>query len=103
MSYNRTTDFLGLLRNTGNGARLEAMPGLDWLMTGLAAAGMFTLWVHPTTAPQSNQATTVWLKTNSASFAAEGSVWLWHASAAAFQPATPQLWQSLFAAIGVAP
>jgi hypothetical protein len=97
MSYTRSTDFPALLRDTGNGVRFERMPGLDWLISGMAAAGMFSLWVNTTTAPSEHQATTVWLKVASPSYAAEGTVWLWNGSD--YVEATPYLWQQLFAAI----
>ena len=100
MAYVRSTDFIALLRDTGNGVRFERMPGLDWLIVGMAAAGMFSLWVHPTDAPTENQSTTVWYQTNSASWAAEGTVQLWNAATSSYVEATPQLWQALFAAIG---
>lgn len=97
MSYARTTDLLALLRDTGNGVRVERMPGLDWLVAGMAAANMFTLWISPTAGPITNQATTVWFKTATQSWAQEGSVWLWNGTA--YAPATPYLWQQLFVAI----
>jgi len=100
MAYARSTDFLALLRSTGDGVRFERMPGLDWLVVGMAAAGMFTLWVDPVNPPNSNQTTTVWLKTNSTSFAVEGAVYLWDNGISNFSPASPKLWQRLFAAIG---
>lgn len=99
MSYVRSTDFIGLLRDTGNGVRSERMPGLDWLIVGMAAAGMFALWVSPTAGPTSAQATTVWFKSAVQSWAQEGTVWLWDANANAYALATPYLWQKLFLAI----
>ena len=96
MSYNPATDFLGLFRQTGGGVRSADMPGLDWLIAGMARAGIFLLVAHPTTPPASNQSKTVWLKTNATSYGAEGTVWLWNGSA--YAVATPALWQALFAA-----
>ena len=97
MSYTRSTDFLALLRDTGHGVQSERMPGLDWLIAGMAAAGMFLVWTNPTLAPSSNQSVTVWMKTASQSWAQEGSVWLWDGST--YVAATPYLWQQLFIAI----
>jgi len=67
-------------------------------MSGLAAIGMFNLYVNATDPPLSNQLTTVWLKTDpNASYAVEGSVWLWDAGLGEYAPASPRLWSMLFA------
>ena len=100
MAYTRTTDFIALLRDTGDGVRLERMPGLDWLIAGMAAAGMFNLWIDPVNPPTSNQSTTVWFQTGSPSYASEGQVMLWNSGTSSYVLATPKLWQRLFAAIG---
>lgn len=97
MAYNPITDFLALLRSTPNGARFEQVPGLDFIIAGLARAGMFLLSTG-TTAPVVNQTKTVWLKTASNSWSAESAVYLWDAGTAAYVPATPALWQALFGA-----
>jgi hypothetical protein len=94
MSYSAITDFIGLLRSTGGGIRSVRMPGLDYLIAGLARAELFLLWTG-TTAPTSNQATTVWLLPASPSTVAEGAIFLWNGSA--YVPATPALWSVLFA------
>jgi hypothetical protein len=96
MSYTPSTDFLGLLRNTGNGVRKLSMPGLDFTLAALARAGMITLWTNPTTAPTINQPTTVWLMPSSTSWAAEGTVFLWQASTQSYVYARPDLWAALF-------
>ena len=95
MSYNPVTDFLALLRNTGGGVRTEQMPGLDWVVAALARAGFITLAVQAT-APLINQSTTAWFKPASPSWSAEGALYLWNAGAAAYQLATPALWQAYF-------
>lgn len=95
MSYNYLTDFLALLRNTGGGVRTEQMPGLDFVVSALARAGFITLVVSAT-APTVNQASTVWFQPASPSWSAEGILYLWNAGAAAYQLATPALWQAYF-------
>jgi hypothetical protein len=99
MSYASSTDFLALLRQTGNGVRFERMPGLDWAIEALARAGMFLLWVHPTDAPIADQASTLWFRPVVPTWQAEGSVYLWNADASEFQPATLPLWQKLFGSV----
>lgn len=95
MSYNPTTDFLALLRNTGGGVRTEQMPGLDFVVAAMARMGFINLSVSPT-APTVNQATTVWFQPASPSWSAEGILYLWNAALAVYQPATPALWQAYF-------
>jgi hypothetical protein len=94
MSYAPTTDFLALLRNTGGGERTLSMPGLDYVVSALARAGLFTLYVGQT-APTVNQATTVWLQPSVPSWVAEGAVMLWNAAAGQYQLATTALWAKL--------
>lgn len=93
MSYDATTDFLGLLRLTGGGVRSERMPGLDYIVSALNRIGLFSLSVGQV-APTANQATTAWLKPALPSWSAEGTFYLWNASAAAYQVATLSLWQA---------
>jgi hypothetical protein len=70
------------------------MPGLDFVVSAMARAGMFRLSVGQT-APIVNQDTTVWFKPSVPSWVAEGTVWLWDASAGAYALATPSLWNNL--------
>ncbi len=92
MSYDPTTDFLGLLRLVGTGVRSERMPGLDYIVVALNRMGLFALSVSQT-APVVNQATTIWLKPALPSWSAEGVVYIWNPAAAAYQVATFALWQ----------
>lgn len=101
MSYNPTTDFLGLLRQTADGARLERMPGLDYVVAAMARAGLFSLSVGQTP-PTVNQPTTVWLRPSLPSWTAEGAVYLWNAPTGAYVPATSALWNALLAPSGYA-
>lgn len=101
MSYDYTTDFIGLLRLVGGSLRSERMPGLDYVVAALNRLGLFTLAVGQT-APVVNQATTVWLKPDVPSWAAEGTVYIWNPVAATYQVATPQLWQVLLNPTGYA-
>lgn len=99
MSYDPTTDFLGLLRLVGTGLRSERMPGLDYIVSALNRMGLFSLSVGQVE-PTVNQITTVWLKPAIPSWEAEGTVYLWNAAAAAYQPATPTLWQLFLSPVG---
>lgn len=94
MAYNLLTDFLALVRQTSGGARVEQMPGLDYIVSAMARAGMFTLSVSQT-APVSNQARTVWLKPSSPSWVAEASIFLWNSATNEYEPATPDLWYAV--------
>lgn len=96
MSYNPLTDFLALLRSTGGGVRTERIPGLDYVVSALARAGLITLFVGQT-APTVNQSTTVWFQPASPSWTAEGQVFLWNPGTSSFQTATPTLWSDLIA------
>jgi hypothetical protein len=58
-----------------------------------------SVWTNPADAPTVNQATTVWLKVSSTSWAAEGSVYLWDTTAETFLPATPALWSRLLTTV----
>lgn len=98
MSYSAATDFLGLLRLTGGGLRTERMPGLDWLIQGLARMGLISVSVGQS-APTVSQATTVWLKPAQPSWNAEGAVYLWNAADNQYEPATPALWSNLITAV----
>lgn len=102
MSYTSSTDFLALLRQTSGGVRSTRMPGLDYLLAGFARAGLIRLSVGQT-APTADQSITAWLQPSSPSFAAEGTVFLWDAVNASYEPATPTLWQALFLSAVPAP
>src|SRR6202041_1879498 len=94
MSYNYTTDFIGLLRLVGSGVRSERMPGLDYVVAALSRMGFINLYVGQT-APTNNQSSTVWFQPAQPSWGAEGTIWLWNATANAYQVATPALWSIL--------
>lgn len=94
MSYTPTTDFLALLRNTGSGERVASVPGLDYVVSALARAGLVTLSVSQT-APTSNQSATAWFKPASSSWAGEGQLFLWNSAAGDYELATPALWGTL--------
>lgn len=94
MSYAPTTDFLALLRNTSGGARLESMPGLDYVVAAMARMNLFRVWVAAS-APLTNQSSTVWLSPAQPSWSAEGIVMLWNGLTLQFEPATPALWFAL--------
>lgn len=99
MAYAPTTDFLALLRQTGNSVQFARMPGLDYVVDALARAGMFRLFIGQTP-PTNNQTSTVWLKPSLPTWVAEGSVFLWNAATGAFELATPALWAVLIAPSG---
>lgn len=99
MSYNPIADFIGLLRTTSGGVRSVRMPGLDYIVAALARMGLFTLSVG-TTAPITNQATTVWFQPALQPWAAEGVVFLWNIGTLQYEPATPALWDVLFSVGG---
>lgn len=102
MSYTPTTDFLALLRQTSGGMRFARTPGLDYLIAGLARAGMFLLWTGAA-APTVNKAITVWLQPAQPSWTAEGAIFLYNTVSEEFEPATPTLWTALFTATAPAP
>lgn len=90
MVYDPTKDFLGLWRNVaGNVSKLE-MPGLDYVVSALARAGVVTVSVSAT-APVANQATTAWLKAAVPSYSAEGALFLWDKLTTTYLAATPTL------------
>lgn len=94
MAYNTATDFLALLRTGNAGAQLEQMPGLDFVVTALARAGMFSVFVGQS-APTSNQTSTVWVKPATPSWSAECAVYLWNPTTQAYALATPDLWSQM--------
>ncbi len=96
MAYNPVTDFIALLRLTNGAVDFARMPGLDYVISAMARAGMFTLYSGQTE-PIVDQETTVWIKPAQPSWTAEGVVYLWDASAGAYAVATPALWAALLA------
>lgn len=96
MAYDPLTDFLALLRQSADGVGFERMPGIDYVVSAMARAGMFRLSVGQTP-PTSNQQSTVWFKPSVPSWVTEGIVYLWDASTAAYAIATPALWRTLLA------
>jgi hypothetical protein len=96
MSYSSSTDFLALLRLVSGSVRMERMPGLDFLVSALARAGLFKLAVQAT-APTTNQSTTVWFKPATPAWASEGILFLWNSTTGLYEPATPVLWSTLLA------
>lgn len=94
MSYSPITDFLALLRQDGSGIELARMPGLDYVLSAMARAGLFSLSVGQTE-PTSNNPTTVWLKPALPAWTAEGVVYVWNALSATYEVATPALWTAL--------
>lgn len=99
MSYNPTTDFLGLLRLVGSSVRSERMPGLDYVVAVLNRMGVFALSVGQT-APTANQATTFWLKPAIPSWSAEGTLYIWNPATVEYEPAAPALWQAFLSPSG---
>jgi hypothetical protein len=78
------------------------MPGLDFVMSALARAGLFRM-ATTLTAPTTNQAITLWLRPSTPAWVAEGVVFLWNANTATYEPATPELWLDFLAVSGNAP
>lgn len=99
MSYNPLTDFLGLLRQSGNSVSMERMPGLDYVLSALSRANLFQLSIGQT-APTSNQQSTAWLRPSLPSWVAEGTLFLWDAATSAYELATPALWSKLLSPEG---
>lgn len=100
MSYDPTTDFMALFRQTSSGAvRSVQSPVIDIVLSALSRAGLFTLSVSAT-APTANQTTTAWLQPAVPSWSAEGTLWLWNAGTAEYEPATPALFYDLLQASG---
>ncbi len=90
MVYDPTKDFVGLWRNNGASVSKLEMPGLDFVISALARAGVINLTVSAT-APVANQTTTAWLKAAVPSYSAEGALYLWDKITTAYLAATPAL------------
>lgn len=100
MSYNPVTDFLALLRQTSGGVRIVRAPTLGIVLSAMARAGLFNFAVQAT-APTVNQSTTAWLQPAAQSWALEGTLFLWNASTAQYEVATPTLWTALLIAAAI--
>jgi hypothetical protein len=103
VSYTPSTDFLALLRQTPAGARLAQVPGLDFVVSALARAGLINLWINPTAGPTSGQQTTAWLKVSSSSWATEGTLFLWDRQTEQYQPANPSNFADFIMNVAAAP
>ena len=99
MSYTPNTDFIALWRNQSGGAAKAEMPGLDFVVTALARAGLITL-ATSSTAPTSSQPTTMWLQPSNPSYSAEGILYLWDATSTSYKVATPALFAKYLVATG---
>lgn len=98
MVYNPATDFLGLWRASGGNVSKLEMPGLDYVLSALARAGIITLSVSAT-APVVNQSTTAWLQAAVPSYSAEGAFRLWDKVTSAYLAATPALFLDFLQAV----
>jgi hypothetical protein len=97
MSYNPSTDFVGLWRTVTGGVAKEEMPGLDFVVAALGRAGLVNVTVA-SIAPTSNQSTTAWFQPASPSYSAEGALWLWNSTTSAYVAATPALFRQFLEA-----
>ncbi len=97
MSYNASTDFLGLFRAVTGGAQKGQMPGLDWLAAALERSGLVNISISATQ-PVANQSTTMWFAPATPSYTTEGTLYLWNGSA--YVAATPALFNDYLAAVG---
>lgn len=90
MSYNPSTDFVGLWRAVSGGVQKSEMPGMDFVVSALARAGIIRAVISQTP-PTTNQTTTAWFKPANPSFGAEGALFLWDVGSSSYLPATPEL------------
>jgi len=90
MTYDPSTDFVGLWRNIFGGVEKAEMPGLDFVVLALGRAGLINVVASPV-APTTNQPKTAWFRTAVPSYAAEGALYLWDADLGTYVPATPDL------------
>jgi hypothetical protein len=100
MSYQPTTDFVGLWRAQTTGAVKGEMPGLDFMLAALQRAGVLNVSFSGA-APTSNQATTAWYKPATPSYSGEGTLYLWNG--AAYVAATPALFGNHLGVAATAP
>src|ERR1700677_5006488 len=91
MAFSSFVDFFALLRSTGSGGlQLLQMPMIDAIMQTLSDQGLLNVSAGPS-APTSNQATTIWLNTQSPSYVGPGTVILFSSPTSSYQPATTAL------------
>jgi hypothetical protein len=101
MAFSSANDFFAMFRtNTSGGVDTLRMPIIDAMLQTLADNGLINVSAG-TTAPVTNQATTIWLNTQVPSYNGPSSVLLWNAATSAYVPATPALFAALLnAALG---
>jgi len=92
MSYQPSTDFIGLWRHVIGGVEKATMPGLDWWVAAMGRAGLINLHVSAMP-PITNQETTAWFLPASPSYSAEGALYLWDKEVGSYRPATPELFR----------
>jgi hypothetical protein len=90
MTYQPSTDFVGLFRAVTGGAQKGEMPGLDFMVSALKRSGILNVSIAGTQ-PTSNQAKTAWFRPATPSYSAEGTLYLWDATGSAYVLATPKL------------
>lgn len=100
MVYNAATDFIGLWRSGGGNVSKMELPGLDFVISALARAGVITVSVSAT-APVANQSITAWFKPAVSSWTAEGAFFLWDKVTTAYLAATPALFEDYLLACAV--
>lgn len=99
MSYSPSTDLIALWRNQSGGAVKAEMPGLDFMITALARAGLVNV-IFSDTQPIANQATTMWFRPANPTYIGEGVLYLWNAPTSAYVTATPTLFAAYLLALG---
>lgn len=97
MTYQPSTDFVGLWRAVTGGAQKAEMPGLDWLVAALQRSGILNVSISGTQ-PTSNQATTAWFRPATPSYSGEGVLYLWDSVSTAYLPATRKLFYAYLSA-----
>lgn len=97
MTYNPSTDFVGLWRAISGGVQKAEMPGLDFVVAALGRAGLVNVSVS-STQPVANQSTTAWFQPASPSYAAEGALYLWNSGTSSYVAATPALFRQFLEA-----
>lgn len=99
MSYTPNTDYVALWRNQSGGAAKAEMPSLDFIVAALGRAGLITV-VTNSMPPTSGQPTTMWFQPANPTYAAEGILYLWDATAGTYKQATPTLFAKYLVALG---